>query len=122
LYGRDKGWVGIGRRPPPRALPSLTVPPEERAREEINRWSKLLREHRDRITAISIAPSSPRSVSPAEAYAALKELALEIRRPDYAWTLVDGDLENRRPISDAEVTDAIDWIECIALAIATVLG
>lgn len=36
--------------------------------------------------------------------------------------LLDGDLENRRPISDAEVTDAIDWIERIALAIATVLG
>jgi hypothetical protein len=36
--------------------------------------------------------------------------------------LLDGDLEHRRPISDAEVTDAIDWIERIALAIATVLG
>jgi hypothetical protein len=36
--------------------------------------------------------------------------------------LLDGDLEHRRPISDAEVTDAIDWIERIALAIAMVLG
>lgn len=62
------------------------VPPEERAREEIDRWSRLLREHRDRIAAIDVALSSPRSMSPAEAYAALKELALEIRRPDYAWT------------------------------------
>jgi hypothetical protein len=29
---------------------------------------------------------------------------------------------DRRPITDADVTDAIDWIERIALAIATVLG
>jgi hypothetical protein len=36
--------------------------------------------------------------------------------------LLDGDLEHRRPMTDAEVTDAIDWIERIALAIATVLG
>ncbi|WP_230195285.1 HEPN domain-containing protein [Streptomyces coriariae] len=36
--------------------------------------------------------------------------------------LLDGDLKHRRPISDADVTDAIDWIERIALAIATVLG
>jgi hypothetical protein len=35
---------------------------------------------------------------------------------------LDGDLEHRRPISDGEVTDSIDWIERIALAIATVLG
>jgi hypothetical protein len=36
--------------------------------------------------------------------------------------LLDGDLKRRRPISDAEATDAIDWIERIALAIAHVLG
>ncbi|WP_327383253.1 MULTISPECIES: hypothetical protein [unclassified Streptomyces] len=36
--------------------------------------------------------------------------------------LLDGDLKRRRPISDADVTDAIDWIERIALAIAKVLG
>ncbi|MEX5711376.1 hypothetical protein AB1484_24575 [Parafrankia sp. FMc6] len=36
--------------------------------------------------------------------------------------LVDGDLEKRRDITDADVTDAIDWIERIARAIATVLG
>jgi hypothetical protein len=36
--------------------------------------------------------------------------------------LLDGDLKRRRPISDAEVIDAIDWIERIALAIAKVLG
>ncbi|MFD8230593.1 hypothetical protein ACFV20_01645 [Streptomyces sp. NPDC059696] len=35
--------------------------------------------------------------------------------------LIDGDLEQRRPIDEAEVTDAIDWIERIALAIAYVL-
>lgn len=36
--------------------------------------------------------------------------------------LLDGDLKRRRAISGAEVTDAVDWIERIALAIATVLG
>ncbi|MBW6434503.1 hypothetical protein KZ829_12250 [Actinoplanes hulinensis] len=36
--------------------------------------------------------------------------------------LVDGSLHERRAITDAEVTDAINWIERIALAIATVLG
>lgn len=35
--------------------------------------------------------------------------------------LIDGDLQRRRPIDEAEVTDAIDWIERIALAIAHVL-
>jgi restriction system protein len=35
--------------------------------------------------------------------------------------LVDGSLKQRRPISDADVTEAIDWIERIALAIAKVL-
>jgi hypothetical protein len=35
--------------------------------------------------------------------------------------LIDGDLKQRRPISEAEVTDAIDWIERIALAVAHVL-
>ncbi|MBT2480860.1 hypothetical protein [Streptomyces sp. ISL-94] len=36
--------------------------------------------------------------------------------------LIDGSLKQRRPISDADVTDAIDWVERIALAIAKVLG
>jgi type I restriction enzyme R subunit len=62
------------------------VPREERAREQVGRWSRLLTEERDRIAAVSIALTSPRSVSPEEAYASLKELALEIRRPQYAWT------------------------------------
>ncbi|MFE2429390.1 DEAD/DEAH box helicase family protein [Streptomyces sp. NPDC059373] len=62
------------------------VPPEERAREEVDRWSRLLKEERDRIAAVNIALTSPRSVSPAAAYTALQELALEIRRPQYAWT------------------------------------
>ncbi|WP_432046276.1 DEAD/DEAH box helicase family protein [Streptomyces asiaticus] len=62
------------------------VPREERAQEEIGRWSRLLKEERDRIAAVSLALSSPRTVSPAEAYAALRELAVEIHRPQYAWT------------------------------------
>lgn len=36
--------------------------------------------------------------------------------------LLDGDLEKRRDITDADVTDAIAWIERIARAIATVIG
>jgi len=35
--------------------------------------------------------------------------------------LIDGDLKQRRPINEADVNDAIDWIERIALAIAHVL-
>ena len=35
--------------------------------------------------------------------------------------LIDGDLKQRRPIDEAGVNDAIDWIERIALAIAHVL-
>ncbi|MER5348916.1 DEAD/DEAH box helicase family protein [Kitasatospora sp. NPDC002551] len=62
------------------------IPREERAREEVNRWSRLLTEQRDEIAAVSVALSSPRSVGPTEAYAALKELADQIRRPDFAWT------------------------------------
>ncbi|MCX4724922.1 DEAD/DEAH box helicase family protein [Streptomyces sp. NBC_01306] len=62
------------------------IPPEERAHEEVGRWSMLLKDERDRLAAVDVALSSPRSVSPAEAYAALKELAIEIHRPQYAWT------------------------------------
>jgi restriction system protein len=36
--------------------------------------------------------------------------------------LLAGDLKKRRAISDADATDAIDWVERIALAIATTLG
>lgn len=36
--------------------------------------------------------------------------------------LVDGSLDQRRGITGAEVNDAIDWIERIALAIAKVIG
>lgn len=35
--------------------------------------------------------------------------------------LIDGDLKQRRAIDEADVNDAIDWIERIALAIAHVL-
>ncbi|MFK0193937.1 DEAD/DEAH box helicase family protein [Kitasatospora sp. NPDC090308] len=62
------------------------IPREERAREEVDRWSRLLKEERDKIAAVSIALTSPRSVGPTEAFAALKELADQIRRPDFAWT------------------------------------
>lgn len=35
--------------------------------------------------------------------------------------LIDGDLKQRRPISEADVTDALNWIERIALALAYAL-
>ncbi|MFE3737900.1 hypothetical protein [Streptomyces sp. NPDC059134] len=36
--------------------------------------------------------------------------------------LEDGDLKRRRPISEAEATDALDWLERVALSFAAVLG
>jgi type I restriction enzyme, R subunit len=82
---RDKDYL-FDEFTPVEVTDLVEVPREERAREQIDRWSRLLKEHRDRLAAIDIALTSPRSVSPAEAYGALKELAQEIRRPDYAWT------------------------------------
>ncbi|MFC8621637.1 hypothetical protein [Streptomyces anulatus] len=35
--------------------------------------------------------------------------------------LIDGDLKQRRPITEHDVTDAINWIDRIALAVASVL-
>ncbi|MCC8249566.1 DEAD/DEAH box helicase family protein [Saccharothrix luteola] len=82
---RDKDYL-FDEFTPVEVTDLIEIPREERAREQVDRWSRLLKEHRDRLAAIDIALTSPRSVSPAEAYAALKELAQEIRRPDYAWT------------------------------------
>ncbi|MGW0731634.1 DEAD/DEAH box helicase family protein [Streptomyces sp. NPDC002851] len=62
------------------------VPPEKRAQEELDHWKQFLKDKRDTIAAIQIALQSPRSVPPREAFAALKELSAEIRRPHYAWT------------------------------------
>jgi hypothetical protein len=56
---------------------------------------------------------------------ALRSRYLEItqRRNEIAHDadLIDGDLQQRRPIDEADVNDAIDWIERIALAIAHVI-
>lgn len=82
---RDKDYVFDEFTPV--AMTALDeIPREERAKEQVDRWSRLLKEERDRIAAVSIALTSPRTVSPAETYAALQELALEIRRPQFAWT------------------------------------
>ncbi|WP_433023275.1 DEAD/DEAH box helicase family protein [Kribbella sp. CA-294648] len=93
------------------------VPREERAREQIDRWSRLLEDERDKIAAISVALSSPRSVAPSEAYAALKELADTIRRPDFAWTpqvlwtyYEDLGRAGDRPSKEAGVPDLISLI------------
>ncbi|MFE9797413.1 DEAD/DEAH box helicase family protein [Streptomyces goshikiensis] len=82
---RDKDYV-FDEFTPVAVMDLNEIPREERAKEQVDRWSRLLKEERDRITAVSIALTSPRSVSPAETYAALQELALEIRRPHFAWT------------------------------------
>lgn len=82
---RDKDYL-IDEVTPVAITDLYEIPREERAREQRDRWHQLLEHERDRIAAINIALTSPRLVSPAEAYAALKELALEIRRPDFAWT------------------------------------
>ncbi|MFK0142071.1 DEAD/DEAH box helicase family protein [Streptomyces murinus] len=93
------------------------IPREARAREEIGRWSRLLKEERDRIAAVSLALSSPRTVSPSEAYAALRELATEIHRPQFAWTphvlwtyYEDLGAAAHRPGCEAGVPDLISLI------------
>ncbi|RSN23360.1 restriction endonuclease [Amycolatopsis sp. WAC 04169] len=82
---RDKDYL-FDEFTPVEVTDLVEIPKEERAKEQVDRWSQLLKERRDRLAAIDIALTSPRSVSPAEAYGALKDLAQEIRRPDYAWT------------------------------------
>lgn len=82
---RDKDYV-FDEFTPVAVTDLNEIPREERAKEQVDRWSRLLKEERDRIAAVSIALTSPRSVSPAETYAALQELALEIRRPHFGWT------------------------------------
>ncbi|MFD4998085.1 type I restriction endonuclease subunit R [Streptomyces buecherae] len=93
------------------------VPREERAREEIGRWSRLLKEERDRLAAVSLALSCPRTMSPAEAYDALRELADEIHRPQFAWTphvlwtyYEDLGATAHRPGREARVPDLISLI------------
>ncbi|WP_030458867.1 DEAD/DEAH box helicase family protein [Kitasatospora sp. NRRL B-11411] len=61
------------------------VPREERARKYITDWHSLLDTRRDELTAIEIALGQTR-VAPNAAYAALRELAAYIKRPQYDWT------------------------------------
>ncbi|MEU1352025.1 hypothetical protein [Streptomyces sp. NPDC005795] len=44
-----------------------------------------------------------------------------VQRGDVTLADVAGDLKQRRPISEPDVTDAINWIDRIALAVAHVL-
>ncbi|MFH8471689.1 DEAD/DEAH box helicase family protein [Streptomyces sp. NPDC018000] len=62
------------------------VPREKRARENLDEWGDLLKKQRDRNAAIQIALGSGNPVSPAEARAALKELAATIQASRRAWT------------------------------------
>ncbi|MFE9723631.1 DEAD/DEAH box helicase family protein [Streptomyces sp. NPDC005794] len=62
------------------------IPREKRARENLDEWGDLLKKQRDRNAAIRIALGSGNPVSPAEARAALKELAATIRASRRSWT------------------------------------
>jgi hypothetical protein len=68
--------------------------------------------------------------SQAELTVPLNEKTLRSRYPEitrrrnkiaHDADLIDGDLKQRRPIDEAGVNDAIDWIERIALAITHML-
>lgn len=91
------------------------VPREERAQEQVSAWHKLLVEERDRIAAINIALGSPRSVSPEETRAALRELSAMMRKnswtPKAMWTFY-GDLERaaEQPRREAGIEDLISLI------------
>ncbi|MFJ7248443.1 DEAD/DEAH box helicase family protein [Kitasatospora sp. NPDC098652] len=61
------------------------VPREERAQKYVSDWHSLLDRQRDELTAIEIALGQKR-VAPDAAYAALRELATYIKRPQYDWT------------------------------------
>jgi type I restriction enzyme R subunit len=61
------------------------VPREERARQYVADWHTLLEAKRDELIAVEIALGQQR-VAPKAAYAALKELAVYIKRPQYEWT------------------------------------
>ncbi|MFF0072161.1 DEAD/DEAH box helicase family protein [Streptomyces sp. NPDC005494] len=62
------------------------IPREKRARENLDEWGDLLKKQRDRNAAIQVALGSGNPVSPAEARAALKELAATIRASRRSWT------------------------------------
>lgn len=63
------------------------VPREQRARENVDEWGDLLKKRqRDRNAAIQVALGSGNPVSPAEARAALQELAATIRASKRSWT------------------------------------
>ncbi|MGX9228048.1 type I restriction-modification enzyme R subunit C-terminal domain-containing protein [Streptomyces albus] len=90
---------------------------EERARNEIRSWRKFLEQRRDEIAAIEIALSSPRSTSQEEAWTALRSLADEIHRPQYAWTpeslwgyYEDLDIPAPRGNRKADIPDLISLI------------
>ncbi|MGX1909159.1 DEAD/DEAH box helicase family protein [Streptomyces phaeochromogenes] len=91
------------------------VPREERAQEQVSAWHKLLTEERDRIAAINIALGSPRSVSPEETRAALRELSAMMRKnswtPKALWTFYD-DLQKaaEQPSKEAGIPDLISLI------------
>ncbi|WP_405360794.1 DEAD/DEAH box helicase family protein [Kitasatospora sp. NBC_00085] len=61
------------------------VPREERAQKYVSDWHSLLDSKRDELTAIGVALGQTR-VAPDVAYAALRELATYIKRPQYDWT------------------------------------
>ncbi|MEU1483617.1 DEAD/DEAH box helicase family protein [Streptomyces sp. NPDC005752] len=93
------------------------IPREKRARENLDEWGDLLKKQRDRNAAIQIALGSGNPVSPAEARAALKELAATIRASRRSWTPnvlwgfhEDLDQAVARPGREAGIPDLISLI------------
>ncbi|MEU1211791.1 DEAD/DEAH box helicase family protein [Streptomyces sp. NPDC005790] len=93
------------------------VPREQRARENLDEWKQLLKNQQDRNAAIQLALGSGNPVTPAEARAALKELAGKIRASRRAWTpdvlwRFHEDLEQAtaRPGREAGIPDLISLI------------
>ncbi|MFI6960438.1 DEAD/DEAH box helicase family protein [Streptomyces sp. NPDC050255] len=93
------------------------VPREQRAQENLDEWSALLKKQTDSNAAIQLALGSGNLVSPGEARAALKELAATIRASKRSWTapVLWGFYEDlgravARPGREAGVPDLISLI------------
>jgi restriction system protein len=107
-HARTK-WANVSLQNPRRISEALKLVTEEdvwgKAAVQINQWNH----GRTSMTAQSVKAQ----------YIAITERRNKIA---HEADLLDGHLKRRRPIAEAEASDAIGWIERIALAIATTLG
>lgn len=101
-------WANVSLQNPRRISEAMKLVTEEeiwsKAAVQINQWNR----SRTSMTAQDLKKQ----------YVSITERRNKIA---HEADLLDGHLKRRRPISEAEATDAIDWIERIALAIATTL-